>query len=309
MNREMARANLEYEQLSILLGEQIVILGRSQESSISFRDTEISRIHALIIPNGNRFLLLDYKSANGSRVNGRYVTWAYLQDGDKIGLGTEELIFRSDDNSEMGSSETMLRELRSGRYDILLELDPRELPPSLRKLENPRLLEVLELHRMGLDLSECFDVKKILERSFSAAQELFQAQRALVLLKSADQSWTLAFSKDWKDEAQRDAAGRLLANLLFAAKKSGWPSLEALGMKTLLGNQESTERGSPKPRFRAMGLPMLWRGQLQGLYYIEGKSELDLDSSFFTTFVDFLFTLSAPLRRALIVEEREDWKI
>ena len=56
---------------------------------------EVSRIHVLVLPSAGRYLLLDFKSSNGTRLNGRYVTWSYLYDGDVIQLADQEIVFSS----------------------------------------------------------------------------------------------------------------------------------------------------------------------------------------------------------------------
>ncbi|MFN2537303.1 MAG: FhaA domain-containing protein [Mycobacteriales bacterium] len=68
-----------------------VVLGRGLEADVQIPDTGVSRRHAQI--DGNR--ISDLGSTNGTRVNGTRITEAELQDGDRITLGSTEIVFRS----------------------------------------------------------------------------------------------------------------------------------------------------------------------------------------------------------------------
>jgi len=65
--------------------DPIIFIGRDPSYHVHFPkdQTAISRKHAEIIREGNRFKLLD-KSTNGTLVNGKKVSEAYLKDGDVL---------------------------------------------------------------------------------------------------------------------------------------------------------------------------------------------------------------------------------
>ncbi|WP_152609844.1 FHA domain-containing protein [Geobacter sp. OR-1] len=65
--------------------DERISIGRHPSCTIQFPPelTSISRKHAEIIREGNRFKLVDY-STNGTFVNGRKVTEAFLKDGDVL---------------------------------------------------------------------------------------------------------------------------------------------------------------------------------------------------------------------------------
>ncbi len=65
--------------------ENTITVGRQADCRVQFpKDmTTISRQHAIIERDGNRFKLTD-KSANGTYVNGKKITETYLKDGDVI---------------------------------------------------------------------------------------------------------------------------------------------------------------------------------------------------------------------------------
>jgi Protein of unknown function (DUF3662)/FHA domain len=69
-------------------------LGRSRDCDIVLEDSSISRRHAEIRPQDGGWTVADLGSTNGVRVNGRTVRGApALQDGDRVELGSTEIVF------------------------------------------------------------------------------------------------------------------------------------------------------------------------------------------------------------------------
>lgn len=64
-----------------------LLLGRSEESILSFVETSVSSRHAIISTERGEFFLLDQESTNGTYLNGERVTTAKLTTGDVIELG------------------------------------------------------------------------------------------------------------------------------------------------------------------------------------------------------------------------------
>ncbi len=71
-----------------------VVLGRSPDCHITIEDPLISRRHAKISIREEEAKIADLGSRNGVRVNGRSIDEEHvLSDGDRIRLGTQELLF------------------------------------------------------------------------------------------------------------------------------------------------------------------------------------------------------------------------
>lgn len=70
------------------------VIGRSPECSITIEDPLISRRHACIKLIQERASIEDLGSRNGVRVNGQLIKGRHLlEDGDRIRIGTQELVF------------------------------------------------------------------------------------------------------------------------------------------------------------------------------------------------------------------------
>ena len=93
-------AEVEREQVSLtmngrrrVLTERRVVLGRSKECDVQVPDANVSRRHAELRQEGSSWWIVDLDSTNGTEVNGKRVPRAKLADGDKITLGSTELVF------------------------------------------------------------------------------------------------------------------------------------------------------------------------------------------------------------------------
>lgn len=72
----------------------MVNIGRSRSNNIVVDDRTASSEHCRLKHDGERFLLYDLKSTNGSFLNDRKVTQAYVKDGDTLQIGETQLMFK-----------------------------------------------------------------------------------------------------------------------------------------------------------------------------------------------------------------------
>jgi serine phosphatase RsbU (regulator of sigma subunit) len=148
------------------------LLGRHPECQVVLRDSTISRRHARITCDGNRYVLDDLNSQHGTRVNGEPVHAPHrLRDGDEIQLSQITLVFRhrkrdvgDDHPSTIITSVDVIGEVRSPR-------DSHAAPKWRALLEITRSLGV------SLDLKQI--LPKVLENVFRI---LPQATRGCILL-------------------------------------------------------------------------------------------------------------------------------
>lgn len=90
----MARFRLRFllQEFDLHPGE--TILGRSPDCHVTIEDPLVSRQHAKVVLRGDEAFLEDLGSRNGVRVNNRPVKNNQpLADGDRIRIGTQELVF------------------------------------------------------------------------------------------------------------------------------------------------------------------------------------------------------------------------
>jgi pSer/pThr/pTyr-binding forkhead associated (FHA) protein len=73
-----------------------ISLGRARANDVVLDDVAVSSQHCRIRPEGDRFVLQDLESTNGTRVNDRRVKKHMLAEGDVIQIGETRLEFRMD---------------------------------------------------------------------------------------------------------------------------------------------------------------------------------------------------------------------
>src|SRR5439155_19823393 len=78
-----------------VIDKRRVVIGRAKECDIQVHDANVSRQHAEVRQEGTAFWLVDLDSTNGTEVNGQREQRAKLDDGDKITVGSTELLFEA----------------------------------------------------------------------------------------------------------------------------------------------------------------------------------------------------------------------
>jgi hypothetical protein len=86
------RLRLLLQEFDVPPGE--TVLGRSPECHVTIDDPLVSREHAKIHNHGDRVVLEDLGSRNGSKINGEPLQGSIeLNDGDRIRIGNQEILF------------------------------------------------------------------------------------------------------------------------------------------------------------------------------------------------------------------------
>lgn len=77
------------------LSETVITVGRHPDSNLVLADPNVSRHHAEIRPQGDRYAVVDLGSTNGTRVNGVRVDTQLLSDGDELTFGNTRMRFEA----------------------------------------------------------------------------------------------------------------------------------------------------------------------------------------------------------------------
>jgi hypothetical protein len=88
------------ETVTLTVGDDVIavtgsraLVGRSKECDVTVADTNVSRRHCEIVRNGGGWLVQDLGSTNGTELNGRRITRAEVADGDRITVGSTDVLF------------------------------------------------------------------------------------------------------------------------------------------------------------------------------------------------------------------------
>jgi serine phosphatase RsbU (regulator of sigma subunit) len=142
----------------VTVDKPVFLIGRRTAADLQLQNADVSREHAEIAQDGQRYVLRDRGSRYGTFVNGEQISERALEHGDRIRLGRTdaiELVFMTD-----GSSSTHV----SGLRDIGSDADLRQMAAilnGLRALGSGRVLEDV----LTLVLDSALDVTKA-ERGF-----------------------------------------------------------------------------------------------------------------------------------------------
>ena len=150
-------AHLEIDAVGSFAVNGTVTVGRAPGCDVVVNARSVSRQHAQIFLEGNRFCIKDLGSANGTYVNDSKVTLQLLSDGDIVCFGEVRSVFRMSATSiganTQATAETQLvtgRDLESdipaaGEEDLRIKI--RDL-----EAENERLKKlVAQLERVLAD--------------------------------------------------------------------------------------------------------------------------------------------------------------
>jgi two-component system cell cycle response regulator len=114
-----ARSQRDRAYLTVMAGSNVgemheiegneMVLGRGQNASLRLNDDGVSRRHARIFRSGDKILIEDLNSSNGTLVNGESVTQRILEDGDKVRLGSITILkFTYHDHLDVSFQQQML---------------------------------------------------------------------------------------------------------------------------------------------------------------------------------------------------------
>jgi hypothetical protein len=97
---EQAEAPVERESVWLTVGgkrhpvdKRVLVLGRAQDCDVRLADPNVSRRHAELRQEETSYWIVDLGSTNGMEVNGRSLRQAKLEAGDRITLGSTDVVF------------------------------------------------------------------------------------------------------------------------------------------------------------------------------------------------------------------------
>lgn len=76
-----------------------VVIGRLSTNDVVLADPNVSRRHAELRKDGERWMLVDLGSTNGTLVNGKPAREQHLGSGDRLTFGKTELVFKTTSTS------------------------------------------------------------------------------------------------------------------------------------------------------------------------------------------------------------------
>lgn len=96
----------------IPLTKPVITFGRQFENDVVFHEDFLSRFHAEIVHQDDKYILYDKESTSGTFVNGRKIDQCVLNSGDLISLANILIMFVNNDSRIAGKTAGTTQSLR-----------------------------------------------------------------------------------------------------------------------------------------------------------------------------------------------------
>ena len=181
------------------ISSKIVRIGRDSNNDLQVHDSEVSRFHAELQPEGDGFKVVDLRSSNDTFLNGERITSAALSSGDRVQLGKTHIVIKEqgtadasdrsgvvhfDDNTDVESQilESVVPQFGGGVMPVNVPLaavgedgQPKSDADSLRS-------HLQLMYQTTVAVSQTLNIDELLERVLTLVFEWVDADRACVLL-------------------------------------------------------------------------------------------------------------------------------
>jgi hypothetical protein len=196
------------------------LIGRSEDCRITLFDPLISRKHARIRVDADSAILEDVGSRNGCRVNGAPVKGSHvLADGDRIRIGTQELVFCDTSSAPSGRQHRPTGSLfYCGNCKMAYPEEMGACPGCGARSSSPEVREPQKNERApktwALDL-----LIEMLERAVKS-ERLLDADR--IMRQAATTLQERLSTPPYAEQAQIEALGRATLKLAQVQQTTIW---------------------------------------------------------------------------------------
>ncbi len=207
------------------------LVGRQADNQLVLRDNRISRLHARIVTESGRYLLVDENSRHGVFVNGEKVGRHELQNGDTISFGFPD------------------------SYQLIFTQEEAELNKLLEHMSAPttttagagNLAKLRALVEVARALQNSLSTGEVLDAVVDAALTVTGSERGFLLLRS-DDDLTIQTARDGRGAPLAKSDLRVPTKLIHRALKQ---RRELLSM-----NFDPTSEGEARPDMSVANLEL-----------------------------------------------------
>jgi transcriptional regulator with GAF, ATPase, and Fis domain len=268
------------------LEKATVSIGRAAESDIAVFDLRASREHCRVERHGERCLLVDLGSQNGTRLNGHLVERAALKPGDEIGVGSARIWFEeAPPPDDVNLTDTMVTSAEALGLEAGAD--------SLRRLQRVTMALNSELH-----------LDPLLRIIIDHLVEISGAERGFLVLQVGAGRPQVRVARNFEQEDVRDPDAGFSASIVERVRKTGEPLVTANAVEDVRF-QDTLSVNAIRAR-SVMCLPFRQRGKVLGAAYLDNRLQM---GAFGETERDTLMSLvdlaAAAIERARLYEENE----
>lgn len=261
------------------------IIGRDSSCDIVVDDSELSRIHAEIVHEGNAFIFYEKDSMNGSFINGYQVTRQILIPGDQIRIGNTKIQVLEDDltkninwqeTDSIITSKVTLNQLSDQIEEVTSSLAIAQKIPktSIRKKSfMEKIVKNLKtVYEVGNAINSISTLDKLLNQVAETLLDVFpEVQRVCILLKEKGEDFDPKFIKN-----RADVPSHLFQISRSVINKSVEEKVSILAKDAFHDNRFSSSKSIIAINLRSfMCAPLVNKGIVLGLIYLDNCDKPD----------------------------------
>jgi len=181
-----------------------ITIGRHPANDISIPVESVSRFHARLEKQRDRFLLVDLNSSNGTYVNAKRIESTIIEPGQTIAFGNVEFVCEREDEEKSRLSSDLLKtpveivgrerkqshlilEAEAGKRDTVQLIDFIKAPPERESLEKA-YRQLAALYKLSDILRSAPEEQRLLESFMDLIFEVLPADRGVILLRDDPES-------------------------------------------------------------------------------------------------------------------------
>ncbi len=200
-----------------------ISIGRSSKNELVLADLSLSRVHAEIYREGDRFLVRDAGSKNGTLLNDRQLTSpVVLKKGDRITLGSAQIWFNVEPQQrvEITDKPTPVAGTTVVPVEQLIT-DPTTLGGSSLMAERRTALPLEILQKAGEQLVATAPLDDLLHSIMDLVFQAVKPERGCLMLLNSSQSLEPKVVRDEKSgPAEEITLSRHIADMVVKGKQS-----------------------------------------------------------------------------------------
>jgi len=226
-------------------------LGRAPRNDFVLNDAEVSKLHVELVVTGEKAVLRDLGSSNGTFVNGESITERELKAGDRVAIGCSEFKYEVELESRR-STVTIVAMSPIDKTQVLAASQIESLRPAIEISDQAALRRSYERVRTAFDavgmLIETTDIQLLCRRILEVAFNLVKAETGAVMLFDAERElvpWAtrgaageevdgIQISRTIVDQVIREQSAVLASDALSDSRWSSAESVVLSGVRSLM---------------------------------------------------------------------------
>ena len=193
MKPRIAAITGRLEDTVISMTEGPVLIGRQAGATLKIANASVSRRHAVIEKEGDKFIIADLGSRNGTFVNGVPVKRRELQHGDRVKIGESQFFFLFEDTDEPAHTSEIRLDDSELFSDETVSMTYSEAMGSMAR-------DLSALLKVGTTITAIRGVEELEQRLLEVVFEVVPARRGVILLtgeqSGAEPEFTSIFGLD-----------------------------------------------------------------------------------------------------------------